>query len=111
MRKLLRLAPLPAIIAILLVNALPAFAAAPDNADNFLCPVVGDGVNNADSHNGDNGVEAIAPPVGTSLLPGSPSGSDPTDNLPVAGNAINPNGPGFAAGGPGDSTYTPIWPK
>ena len=39
--------------------------------DPFLCPVVGDGVLNADSHNGDNGVAAITPPVGTSFLPGN----------------------------------------
>ena len=42
----------------------------------FLCPVVGDGkdgtkgVINADSRNGENGVVAIQPPVGTSQLPG-----------------------------------------
>ncbi len=32
--------------------------------------VVGDGVNNADSRNGENGVSTINPPVGTSFLPG-----------------------------------------
>ena len=107
MPKILRLIPIPAVIIMSLVVAAPAFADAPDNADNFVCPVVGDGVINADSHNGDNGVFAIDPPVGTSLLPG---GGAHTTNLPVAGKAINPNGPGYAAGGPGDPTYTPIWP-
>ena len=38
--------------------------------DQFLCPIVGAGVQNADAHNGDNGVVAINPPAGTSLLPG-----------------------------------------
>ena len=38
--------------------------------DQFLCPIVGAGVQNADAHNGDNGVVAINPPSGTSLLPG-----------------------------------------
>ena len=29
----------------------------------FLCPIVGDGVINADSHNGENGVSVILPPL------------------------------------------------
>jgi hypothetical protein len=49
--------------ALFLVALIPLFA--------FLCPVVGDGVLNADSRNGDNGVSTITPPVGTSFLPGN----------------------------------------
>ncbi|MCH7983933.1 MAG: hypothetical protein IIC28_08200 [Chloroflexi bacterium] len=49
----------------------PAIASADDNSGAFLCPVVGDGVVNADAHNGDNGVSIITPPVGTSFLPGN----------------------------------------
>jgi len=47
------------------------------NAQAFLCPVVGDGVLNADTHNGDNGVSAITPPVGTLAL----SGAAPTVSI------------------------------
>jgi hypothetical protein len=43
------------------------------SAAPFLCPVVGDGVLNADAHNGSNGVAAITPPAGTCLLPGNTS--------------------------------------
>ena len=94
-------------IFISLFSATAVFADAPDNAPNFLCPVVGDGVLNADAHNGDNGVAAIGPAVGTSLLPG---GGAHTTNLPVAGSAINPEGPGNPDAGPGNPGFRPIWP-
>ena len=66
---------------VLVVGALAAmsgtaFADKPDGPatgpnGEFLCPIVGDGVINADAHNGDNGVSAIAPAAGASLLPGN----------------------------------------
>ena len=72
----------------------------------FLCPVVGDGVVNADAHNGDNGVEAIAPPVGTSLLPGNNRAGEHANP-----NAHNTQGPGSPTAGPGaNPDFSPIWP-
>lgn len=70
----------------------------------FLCPIVGDGVLNADSRNGDNGVAAITPPAGTSLLPGNNQ----------AGANANPNsynafGGPSAGNAPGTPGFTPIW--
>ena len=83
----------------------------------FLCPVVGDGVINADAHNGDNGVDAGAPPAGTSLLPGEPW-APPGD--PDAGNqagihandhAYNTLPPSDPDAGPGGNPdFSPIWP-
>lgn len=76
------------------------------SAAAFLCPVVGDGVLNADDNNGDHGVDAISPPVGTSFLPGNNQ----------AGNNANPNayniyGPGNPDAGPGHNPFfSPIWP-
>lgn len=72
----------------------------------FLCPVVGDGVNNADSHNGDNGVSAINPPVGTSFFPGNNQAGANADP-----NAHNSSGPGDPDAGPGGNPdFSPIWP-
>lgn len=73
----------------------------------FLCPVVGDGVLNADSKNGDNGVSTITPPVGTSLLPGmNQAGANANDN------AYNASGPGDSNAGPGGNPdFSPIWPN
>jgi hypothetical protein len=72
----------------------------------FLCPVVGDGVNNADSKNGDNGVEAIDPPVGTSLLPGNNQAG--ANSNPKAHNTKGPDDP---TAGPGQNPdFSPIWP-
>jgi hypothetical protein len=96
---------------LLLVSASSALA-----ADPFLCPVVGGeendnagketGVLNADANNGDNGVEAITPPVGTSLLPGDNQAG--TNSNP---NAHNSKGPGDPTAGPGHNPdFSPIWP-
>ena len=86
-----------------LATAGSAFAAEPEP---FLCPVVGDGVLNADSRNGDNGVEAITPPVGTSFLPGkNQAGAN------ANANAHNTSGPGNPDAGPGGNPdFSPIWP-
>lgn len=75
----------------------------------FLCPIVGDGVVNADSHNGDNGVENIGP------LPGSGGASFLPGNNQAGANsnttAHNPEGPGTSPGpGDGNSDWSPIWP-
>jgi hypothetical protein len=88
-------------IAAFLVLAVESVAAAP-----FLCPVVGDGVLNADDKNGDNGVVAIEPPVGTSLLPGkNQAGANANPN------AYNSKGPGDPTAGPGHNPdFSPIWP-
>jgi hypothetical protein len=72
----------------------------------FLCPVVGDGVLNADANNGDNGVAAITPPVGTSLLPGSNQAGAKAN--PQAYNTLGPSDPNAGPGGNPD--FSPIWP-
>lgn len=72
----------------------------------FLCPVVGDGVLNADAQNGDHGVSAITPPVGTSLLPGNNQAGAQANP-----NAYNTEGPGNPDAGPGHNPdFSPIWP-
>jgi hypothetical protein len=80
--------------------------------DAFLCPVVGDGngqdkgVLNADSRNGENGVEAIQPPVGTSQLPGRNQAG-----VHANPHAYNTKGPGDPTAGPGQNPdFSPIWP-
>ena len=73
----------------------------------FLCPIVGDGVTNADAHNGDNGVSAIAPAPGVSLLPGgNQAGTNANSN---ALNDLPPNDPNAGPGG-GNSGFGAIWP-
>jgi hypothetical protein len=75
----------------------------------FLCPIVGDGVDTADDHNGDNGVSNIGPLPGSggaSLLPGN-NQAGPHANT----SALNPEGPGTSPGpGDGNSDWSPIWP-
>ena len=72
----------------------------------FLCPVVGDGVANADANNGDNGVAVILPPVGTSILPGQ-NQAGPNANS----NAYNTDPPIVGAGPGGNPDFSPIWPS
>ena len=92
-------------LGVLLIAAIGTTAIASAD-DAFLCPVVGDGVLNADAHNGDNGVSTITPPVGTSFLPGknkAGANSNPT--------AHNTEGPGNPDAGPGGNPdFSPIWP-
>ena len=73
--------------------------------DPFLCPVVGDGVLNADAHNGHNGVATIGPDVGTSLLPGNNQAGANAN-----ANAYNTQGPVEGAGPGGNPDFSPIWP-
>ncbi len=91
-----------AVMMLLVGSSAVAFA---DDAP-FLCPVVGGGVLNADDKNGDNRVEAIEPPVGTSLLPGNnQAGANANPK------AYNTEGPGNANAGPGHNPdFSPIWP-
>lgn len=100
MKKVIATASATALGLAMLATAMPAFGAA------FLCPVVGGGVLNADSQNGDNGVSAITPPVGTSLLPGNnQAGGNANEN------AYNTLGPGDPNAGPGQNPdFSPIWP-
>jgi hypothetical protein len=87
-----------------------ALAAPPDGPATdgaFLCPAVGDGVKNADEHNGDNGVSTIGPIAsGWSFLPGNnQAGAHANDG------AWNTDGPGTSPGpGGGNSDWSPIWP-
>ncbi|NQW20340.1 MAG: hypothetical protein HQ477_06410 [Chloroflexi bacterium] len=94
-----------ALTAVVSVMAGPAIASASEQPAPFLCPVVGDGVNIADSHNGDNGVAAINPPVGTSFLPGNNQAGANAN-----ANALNSAGPGNPDAGPGGNPdFSPIW--
>ncbi len=88
--------------------ALAAPPPAVGSNGEFLCPIVGDGVLNADSVNGDNGVSAITPAPGTSLLPGGNQAGANADS-----NALNDLPPGDASAGPGDgnSGFGAIWPE
>lgn len=85
----------------------PAAASADDGSGAFLCPVVSDSVASvADAHNGDNGVSAILPPVGTSFLPGNNQAGHNANS-----NAWNTQGPGETDAGPGGNPdFSPIWP-
>ncbi len=75
----------------------------------FLCPAVGDGVANADTHNGENGVSVIGP-IASGHYSFKPGNNQAGVN--ANGMAINPNGPGDSAGpGGGNSDWSPIWPE
>jgi hypothetical protein len=87
-----------------------ALAAPPDGPATdgaFLCPAVGDGVKNADEHNGDNGVSTIGPIAsGWSFLPGNNQAGAHANDA-----AWNTDGPGTSPGpGGGNSDWSPIWP-
>lgn len=86
------------------VTGLALGTAGAAQAEPFLCPIVGDGVLNADAHNGDNGVVAITPPAGTSLLPGNNQAGENAD-----ANAYNAFGGPDAGNTPGTPGFTPIW--
>ena len=94
---------------LVVAGVLGALVAGPGSAAQaapFLCPVVGGGVLNADARNGAQGVEAITPPVGTSLLPGkNQAGAHANAN---AHNAVGPSDPNAGPGGNPD--FSPIWP-
>ena len=89
---------------LLAVTGLGLGTAGAAGAAPFLCPIVGDGVLNADAHNGDNGVAAITPAAGTSLLPGNNQAG--ANANPSAYNAFG--GPD-AGNTPGTPAFTPIW--
>jgi hypothetical protein len=93
-----RLAVLAAVSVVALATAGTA------SAEPFLCPIVGDGVTNADANNGDNGVQAINPAAGTSLLPGqNQAGANANPE------AYNQFGGPDAGNNPGTPGFTPIW--
>ena len=86
------------------VSAVALGTAEAASAQPFLCPVVGDGVLNADANNGANGVQAIAPAAGTSLLPGkNQAGANANPE------AYNEFGGPEAGNTPGTPGFTPIW--
>jgi len=94
------------VLSVLLVGVLGTATVVSAADDPFLCPVVGDGVLNADSRNGDNGVSAIEPDVGTSHLPGKNKAGENSNPK-----AHNTNGPGNPNAGPGHNpNFSPIWP-
>ena len=96
------------IVGLLIVAGISSrtLVASADHVDPFLCPIVADGVNNADDHNGDNGVSTINPPAGTSLLAGNnQAGAKSNTN---AHNASNPDDPNAGPGG--NPAFSPVWP-
>ena len=100
MRKLIRLAPVSAIIAVvMLMGATAAFA--DDGGTAFVCPVF-----NSDAV-GEHNPNAISIADGdSSIIPGKSQG------LSVPDHATNGNGagsPGGAHSSPGDTDYTAIW--
>lgn len=86
------------------VTGLALGTAGAAGAAPFLCPIVGDGVLNADAHNGDNGVAAITPDAGTSLLPGKNQAGENANS-----EAYNDFGGPTAGNTPGTPGFTPIW--
>jgi hypothetical protein len=97
MRKLL--------VTVIAVSALGLVTAGVAVADDpFLCPIVGDGVLNADANNGEHGVAAIEPPAGTSLIPGKNQAG-----VNANPSAYNANGGPEAGNSPGAAGFTPIW--
>lgn len=110
MRKLVRVS---VILSLVVVGVLGTGSIALAG-DPFLCPVVGGedndnagkvtGVLNADANNGENGVEAIEPDVGTSQLPGNnQAGAHANEN------ALALNGPVEGAGPGHNPDFSPIW--
>jgi hypothetical protein len=104
MRYLKRSLVIVSIVVSVLVATAGIASAAP-----FLCPIVGDGVSNADANNGDNGVSNIGPLEGSggaSLLPGNnQAGANANPN------AFNTQNPDTSPGpGGGNSDWSPIWP-
>jgi hypothetical protein len=102
------------VVGALAVMSGTAFADKPEgpatgSQGQFLCPIVGDGVSNADAHNGANGVSDIGPLPGSgdaSLLPGNNQAGAQADT-----SALNPEGPETSPGpGDGNSEWSPIWP-
>ena len=91
-----------------------AMAAAPDGpvgpADgDFLCPAVGAGVEIADDHNGDNGVDAFGPISSGdySFLPGNNQAGAHANSQ-----ALNTEGPESSPGpGDGNADWSPLWPN
>ena len=98
-----------AVVTVLAIGGVMGTAAVASASETaFLCPVVGDGVNNADAHNGDNGVSAIHPPyIETSFLPGNnQAGANSND---AAHADYNPDEVEVLSPGDG-SGFSPIWP-
>jgi hypothetical protein len=111
MRNVLRIGIVLALVITGVVATTSIVSAGPPQPP-FLCPVVGDGngqdlgVINADAKNGDHGVVAIRPPVGTSQLPGKNQAGAHAN--PNAYNTKNPDDP---TAGPGHNPeFSPIWP-
>jgi hypothetical protein len=110
MKNLLRLSIILVLVAVGLIGSSSIVLADPPDpvtGEQFLCPVVGHGVLHASEVNNDNGVSAITPPVGTSLIPGR-NQAGAHAKFP---NAFNTKGPDKVDAGPGHNPeYSPLWP-
>ena len=93
------------VILSVLVVGLAATSAIAYAADPFVCPIVGDGVVNADAH-GAGGIDLIAPAAGPSILPGNEQAG--ANSNPNAHNSRLPNDP-LSGPGDGNSGFTAIW--
>lgn len=92
-----------AVLALIIVSAIPMFAnaAPPEKTEGFVCPVLSEKV-------GENNPNAIEIADGDYSL--IPSGSPKTISIPTI--ATNDDGDGAPDGphaSPGDRTYTAIW--
>ena len=80
-------------------------------SEPFLCPIVGDGIANADAHNGNSGFTnlGILPGSGDySILPAKGNNGAGANSNP---NAHNTFGPSDSPGpGNGNRDWSPIWP-
>jgi hypothetical protein len=109
-RTMMLLAAVAAALVAMQASALAAPPEGPVGPENgaFLCPAVGDGVEIADAHNGENGVSVIGPIASgdQSFLPGN-NQAGANSNV----TAHNTEGPGSSPGpGDGNSDWSPIWP-
>ena len=113
MRSTVRtLSLLVGIVTAVLAMQASALAAPPDvvgpGDGAFLCPAVGHGVANADTHNGDHGVSVIGQ-IGSgdySFLPGNnQAGAHANPNGHNADGPVTSPGPGN-----GNSDWSPLWP-
>ena len=99
-----------ALVVVAGVLGAPAVASADTGVGSngeFLCPIVGAGVTNADDNNGDHGVSTIGPAAGVSLLPGNNQAGNHADSNAL--NDLPPNDPNSGPGG-GNSGFGAIWP-
>ncbi len=102
MKKLMRTLVLTGCLSVVMVTS--AFAAAPDQVDGFICPVLGGQAGGGQGNS--------SPDVFVTIAGGDTTIIGPDVSVPVQ--ATNDNGAGSPGGdhaSPGDADYTAIWKK